>query len=764
MAEDIKKNAQEEEFVRPDFFRESDVKFTGGDKPWRWKEDGMTVTRTAAWAAPGCHDGCGVLVYTDKNGRLVKVEGDEENPFYNGRLCIRCLALPEVEYHPDRLLYPMKRDKADRGKNKWQRISWDEAYDIIETEFNKIKGEYGPESVVFSCGTGRGTAPYLVRICYSFGSPNYAYYLSGASCYVPRIAASNTMMGTYTVPDCSQYFIDRYDHPGWQPPAVIFIWGNNPLVSNADGNMGHWIIDCMKRGSKLVVVDPRLTWLASKADLWLQLRPGTDAALAMAMADTIIKEGIYDKDFVENWCYGFEEYSKRVAEYPVEKAARITWVPEEKIRRAARMMAQKPVSVQWGLALDMTKEAIPGSLSVASLWCITGNIDIPGGMIPTHQPFNIQTWNPPDPKEMLPLDVCEKRIGGKEYPMYEYGGVVLSQTDMTVDAMLTGKPYPIKGNFMLSTNPIACTGMQPETKMLKGFLNADINVVLDVFMTPTIMACADIVLPVATFPERDGIRSIYYYVQTINKAMEPVGECKSDMQITYELGKRFNPEAWPGDTLTEFFSHTMKEIGMSFEETREQNWVYPEYEYHKYENGKQRFDGIPGFNTPTGRIELYSTLFDEWGLEPLPFFEEPEEGPLSSPELMQEFPYVLTTGARHWSYFHSEHRQISRLRSLRPDPLVEMHPKTAAANGIKEGDWCWIENRLGKVKMRAKLSVGIDPRVVNCDHAWWYPERDPEKLYDVFEANVNQLVPAKFGRSGFGSNSKSLICKVYKAE
>lgn len=755
--------SKKEEFVRPDFFKESEEKFTGGHLPWRWEEDGMTVTRSAAWSAPGCHNGCGVLVYTDKNGRLVKVEGDEENPFYNGRLCIRCLALPEVNYHPDRLLYPMKR-VGKRGENKWQRISWDEAYDTIEEKFNKIKEEYGPESVVFSCGTGRGTAPYLTRICYSFGSPNYAYFLSGSSCYVPRIAASNTMMGTYTVPDCSQYFIDRYDNPEWRPPAVIFVWGNNPLIANADGNMGHWIVDCMKRGSKLVVVDPRLTWLAAKADLWLQLRPGTDAALAMAMADVIIKEGLYDKEFVDNWTYGFAEYARRVAEYPVERAAQITWVPEEKIRRAARLMAKKPVSVQWGLALDMTKEAIPGSLSVASLWCITGNIDIPGGMIPVHQPFNIQTWNPPDPKEFLTPEQCEKRIGGKEYPMYEYGGVVLTQPDMTVDAMLTGKPYPIKGHWLQSTNPLACTGMEPKNRMLQGFLNSDFNVVLDMFMTPTAMAIADIVLPVATYPERDGIRSIYYYVQTTNKAMNPVGECKSDMEICYEMGRRFNKDAWPGDTLLEFFSYTMKEIGMTFEETREENWVYPKYEYEKYKTGKQRYDGLPGFNTPTGRIELYSTLFDEWGMEPLPFFEEPEEGPFSSPQLMKEYPYVLTTGARHWAFFHSEHRQIPRLRSLRPDPLVEMHPKTAEANGIKEGDWVWIENRLGKVKMRAKVTPGIDPRVVNCDHAWWYPEKKAEDLYGVFESNINQLVPAKFGRSGFGSNSKSLICKIYKVE
>lgn len=769
MAEKVKVKKTEmdlgmnENFERPDIFVESEEKFTGGHLPWRWEEDGMTVTRGASWAAPGCHDGCGVLVYTDKQGRLVKVEGDEENPYYQGRLCVRCLALPEVNYHVDRLKWPLKR-VGERGENKWERITWDEAYDTIEREFNRIKAEYGPEAVEFTMGTGRGQSPYLTRLCYSFGSPNYTFFLSGSSCYVPRVAACNTMLGTYIVPDCSQNHIDRYDNPEWRAPNIIFIWGNNPLISNADGNLGHWIVDCMKRGSRLVVVDPRLTWLASKAELWLQIRPGTDAALAMAMADIIIKEKIYDEEFVENWTYGFEEYAERVATMPVEKAAQITWIPEEKIRKAARMMTEKPVAIQWGLALDMTKEAINGSLSVAALWSITGNIDIPGGMVPVHQPFNIQTWNPPDPAEMLPPEVCDKRIGGKEYPMYAYGGVVLAQTEMAIDCMLTDKPYPIRGNWIMSANPLACTAQQPENRMLKAFLRGDFNVVIDIFMTPTAVACADIVLPACTYPERDGIRSIYYYVQTINKAAEPYFESKSDMEITYELGRRFNKEAWPGDNLQEFFSYTMKEAGFNFEECREMNWVYPKYEYHKYRNGKQRPDGIDGFNTPTGKIELYSSLFEEWGLDPLPFFEEPDEGPVSTPLLMKEYPLVMTTGARNWPSFHSEHRQVSRLRAIHPNPTIQMHPETAEARGIKTGDWVWVENRYGKVKMCAEVTLGIDPRVVNCDHAWWFPEKKGEDLFGVFESNINQLIPAVSGRTGFGSNSKSLICQVSKIQ
>ncbi|MGV8082830.1 MAG: molybdopterin-dependent oxidoreductase [Coriobacteriia bacterium] len=753
-----------EGFIRPDYFRESNIRYSGGDLPWQWEEGELTVTRSAAWSAPGCHDGCGALVYTDKNGRLVKVEGDEDSPYYNGRLCVRCLALPEVEYHEDRILYPMKRDPKDRGKNKWERISWDEAYDTIEAKFRQYAEEFGPESVIFSMGTGRGTQVEMCRLAYSYGSPNYAYFQSGAACYVPRVMASTVLMGTYTTPDLSQYFIDRYDHPGWRAPKHIVIWGNQPLASNADGNMGHWVVDAMKRGSKLIVVDPRLTWLASKADLWLQLRPGTDAALAMAVGNYIIENDLYDHEFVENWCYGFEQYAERVAPYTVEKASEITWVPEEKIRRMAHMIAEKPTAFQWGLAIDQVKECVGNAQSVVSLWAITGQLDIPGGQITVHQPFNYEGYNPVDPKQFLSDEVLDKRIGGKGYPLFEYSGVVITQPDVTLDTMITGDPYPIKANWIQSSNPLACT-MQDPKKMMRAYNSAEFNVVLDLFWTPTIMACGDMVLPITTWAARDGMRGVYYHLQATNKAVKTVGECKSDLEICYELGRRFNKDAWPGETIQEFLTWTLKETGMTFDEARAENWTYPEYEYEKFRKGKQRGDGQVGFNTPTGRVELYSTIFEMWNLDPLPFYEEPEESPFSRPDLMAEYPLVLTTGARRWPFFHSEHRQIPHLRAIHPDPLVELHPEAAAKYGIEDGDWCWVESSLGRVKLKAKLTVGIDPRVANADHAWWYPERDPERLYDVFDVNVNVLEPAgHFGRNGMGSNSKAMICKVYKAE
>src|SRR3990172_483220 len=220
----------------------------GKTAPWRWEENGYTVTRSSAWSAPGCHEGCGVLLFTDKQGKLVKVEGDPENPFNQGRLCVRCLALPEYVNHPNRLKYPMKR-VGKRGENKWERISWDEAYDTIVNKFCEAKEEFGADSVVFCQGTGRDIGGYITRLAYSLGSPTYGLFLSGNACFLPRLAAMRATTGGFMVVDCSQNFPDRYNNPNWKLPECIVVWGNNPVVSNSDGFYGHWIVDCMKRGT-----------------------------------------------------------------------------------------------------------------------------------------------------------------------------------------------------------------------------------------------------------------------------------------------------------------------------------------------------------------------------------------------------------------------------------------------------------------------------------------------------------------------------------
>ena len=415
---------------------DSGYKLVPHTKPFRYQEGDLMVTRGSAWSGPGCHDGCGVLLYTNKNGKLVKVEGDPENPYSQGRLCVRCLAVPEVTNHKDRLLYPMKRDPQDRGKNRWERISWDEAYALIVEKFNKIKAEHGAESIFFAQGTGRDIAPYITRLAWSFGSPNYTSLLSGVACYAPRVAGSIATTGAFWVADCAQQFPDRYNNPEYRPPETMFIWGNNPLVANSDGFYGHWVIDLMKCGMKIVVIDPKVTWLSARAEEHLRVRPGTDAALALGLLNVIIGEELYDREFVERWCYGFDELRERVREYPVDKVSQMTWVPEEKIRRAARILSQsKPATLQWGVAVDMTRESLPAGQAISALFQITGNVDIPGGII---APPEILSYAGGWGRELISEEQKAKRIGLDKYTLLQFG-FQIAHPDTLVETLGNGE-------------------------------------------------------------------------------------------------------------------------------------------------------------------------------------------------------------------------------------------------------------------------------------------------------------------------------------
>ena len=218
-------NEETEEFFAESMYDHSHdkVQDDATGRKCRWEEDGMTVIRTNARTAPGCHDNCGLLVYV-KDGKIDHIEGDPENPYNQGRLCLRCLAAKEVVYHPDRILHPMKRAKEDRGKNTWERISWDEAYDIIYNEMMKVVDTYGAKSIIVTQGTGRDINGYNPLMGYYFGTPNSGMgFLSGEACYAPRMASTSMKAGGFFVCDYSQFFPDRFNDPRWQPPGYILI-------------------------------------------------------------------------------------------------------------------------------------------------------------------------------------------------------------------------------------------------------------------------------------------------------------------------------------------------------------------------------------------------------------------------------------------------------------------------------------------------------------------------------------------------------------
>ncbi len=742
---------------------------------WQWQEGEYTVTRTNMWTAPGCHNGCSVLYYT-KDGKVEKIEGDPLSPYNQCRLCMRCLDVVETFYHPDRLKYPLKR-VGERGENKWERITWDEAYDDIVEHVKAIWEEYGPESIVSMQGTGRNICWQTPYLSYAgFGSPNFVLgFLSGDACYLPRTTIGHCFMGDFFVADCSQHLEKRFADPEYVFPEYMLIVGNNALISNGDGFFGHWIVDVMKEGgTKLLVLDPSCTWLASKAEVWLPVRPGTDAAVVIAMLGVIIEEDLYDHDFVENWCYGFDELAERCKEYPVELAAEIAGVEAEDIRKAARLFASgNPSTIQWGLKVDQTVCGIPLAQGLLSMGAICGDIDVPGGMMIPRCAYDIPDsygcgmWNLSD--EML-----GKMLGVDTSPLHALGFDPTANGDTVLNAIETGEPYPIRMLFIQSTNTFA--NMSSEApRVYRAMRSVDYNVVVDVFMTPTAVACADIVLPCGMSCERNSARVWWWPLRSIVKVGDYY-EAKSDEQIILELGKRLNPRLFPWETDVELMTWWIQsgnrfhagwphKTDETFPELREKVIDWPDdWAYRKYELGWLRDDGQPGFNTNTGRCELYNTLFDAWGFDPLPYYEEPPESPVSTPELFEEYPYVLTTGARTWEYFHSEERMVPRLRESHPDPLVDLHPDTAAKIGVTEGDWIWVENMRGKCKQRVRFNASLKLDTVRAEHGWWFPEQEGAEpnLFGVFDSNINNLtVQGVTGPTLYGAPYANQICKIY---
>jgi anaerobic selenocysteine-containing dehydrogenase len=576
------------------------------------------------------------------------------------------------------------------------------------------------------------------------------------------MASLGVLIGAAVVADCSQFFPDRYDNPEYKVPEVLIVWGNNPVNSNPDGFFGYWVVDLMKRGTKLITIDPKLTWLAGRSELWIKIKPGTDGALALGMLNIIFQEDLYDHDFCDKWTYGLDELIERCKDYPVQKVSEITWVPEDKLVELARRYATaKPAAMQWGLAIDQQMGGVDCAHAMLALWAVTGNLDVPGGNVILQHCWGLVESNWTGGwgyDEILTEEQRKKRIGLEKYPLFNFGFLIASP-DGVVDTMETDEPYPIKAIWIQSQNPLSCMGTDPE-QTLRLLQKLDFVVDADPFMTPTAMAVADIMLPVAMWPERIGFGGAGYYLGAITKAIEPEGEARSDHQINFDIGKRFNADAYPWETLEQAYDSVLAAAGTTYQGLREVGWKYPEVSYRKYEKGLLRADGNPGFNTSTGRLELYSPAYRHMGYDPMPRYIEPLINP------SDDYPYVFTSGARIQEFFHSEGRQIERLRMNHPDPLMYMHPKTAADNGIEEGQWAYAENQRGRFKMRAKFDITLDPRVVASDHGWWFPERNPEDgtFFGALESNANMLIPNICGEKGFGGNQKSSACKIYRAE
>jgi len=683
-----------------------------------------------------CYAGCGVLVHL-KNGEPISVEGDPDSPVNRGALCVKGMASLEYLYHPDRLKYPLKR-VGERGKGKWQQITWDEALDTIATELTKTKEKYGAKSVALIRGCAKGYQDsYFERFANVFGTPNVA--VMSPVCHVPRLHASVITYGFMALPD--------YEYL----PSCIVMWGLNTRESA----IGHHnrITEALEKGSKLIVIDPGETILTQKADIWVKPRPCSDLALALGMINVIITEGLFDKNFVETWTAGFDKLRAHIQNYSPEKVEEITWVPAETIREVARFYANNsPSCIAWGNGLDNNINNFQSARAIAILRAITGNLGRPGGDI---------EWSPPGvvPKsspellqqDVLPQDVRANRISATEgmLPIIFYA---LPQS--IVKAIVEGVPYSIRAAFIQGGNLLQTyTNAQETSEALK---DLDFLVVSDFFMTPT-AALADLVLPAATYLEIDSLHPSDYppTVGVIQKVTQ-IGECRSDYKIWQGLAKHLGLGDYFWEDDQQVLDFLLKPAGLTFDEFREVGVISGAKRYRNYERS--------GFNTPSGKIELYSSRLEEWGFDPLPVYHEPPESPYSEPELAKEYPLIFTN-QKLAPFHHSGGRQIPSLRGSHPDPMVTIHTGTASKLGIAEGDWVYIETKRGRIQHKASLTPNIDPRVVILEHGWWFPERGASALYGWAESNINVLTDNKmpYAREMGSATLRGILCKVYKA-
>ena len=678
--------------------------------------------------------GCSILVHL-KDGKVTKVEGDPESPVNKGEICDRGVYAAEYLYHPDRLKYPLKRT-GERGEGKWQQVTWDEALDIAAKAFHKVKDTCGAESVAFIHGGAKGYRDsYLARLAYVFGTPNVSW--QGHVCAIPGQLGSQLTYGTSLGIDYSS------------PTGCIMVWAASPPDTHFPGYPK--MLEAMSNGTKIISIDPRPSELTQQADIWLKVRPASDLALALGMINVIINENLYDKDFVKDWTVGFEELKAHVQAYPPEKVAEITWIDADTIRKTARLFAtNKPACIILGNGIEHNINSFQTSRAVSILRAITGNIGIPGGqsmpsgagaVVPRKGP-DIELWS------KIPREQFQKRVDAK----YNYLPFVrYVPPESIIKAIVEEDPYPIKAIYFAACNSLLThANAQYVYDALK---KLDFLLVSDLFMTPT-AAMADVVLPVSGFLEHDDVRQIGNVIMAQQKVAQ-IGECRSDCEIIISMAKKMGLGEHFWDTEEECLDAILKPSNITFDKLREAPLTSPDAPYHKYLN--------TGFNTPSKKVELYSSSLKGWGFDPLPVYYEPPETALSEPDLAKEYPLTFTTW-KPVTFRHSRLRQIESLRKLYPEPVIIIHPDAAEKEGIKDGDRVYIETKRGKVTQRAVLSSDIDPRVVIADYGWWFPERKSDNMFGWTESNINMLtsIEPPYNREMGSSHLRGLLCRVSK--
>ena len=700
-----------------------------------------------------CPAGCGVNVHLI-DGKIERLTPLKGHPM--GIVCPRGLRAKEIVYSPDRILYPQKRVGA-RGENRFERITWDEAYDIIVENLQRIAEEYGPEATAVYTGRGNfeyglneafapaGTAESSANtVLFPFGSPNATGV--GSLCYAAYgMLASRACFGDYM-----RNMSEDIDNA-----SLILVWGENPTTDSAPINLRR-LQKARRRGAEIVVIDHRRseTAQATRAE-WLGIRPGADGALALGLIHVLIKENLYDHDFVENWIHGFAELVAYTHQFSPEQVEKITWIPAEKIYALAHKIGQaEGCSILTYTGLEYSNSGVQAIRAVWTLQAIAGHLDVPGGKL-----FKMRDRLQLNRILTHPMEEAPPPIGRQEYPLYhevrrEAHGALLPR------AILENEPYPLRALIVSGSSLITAW---PDPDLWRQALAAlDFLVIINRFPTAD-SAYADLILPATTMFEIESYMIHDGYIQLRQRVIEPVGEARNDYLIFAELAERLGyGHLWP-QTEEALLQVVLWDKPVTLAELRAHPegvpFAAPEMIYRKYESGLLRVDGRPGFETPTGKFEIASEWFRQHSCEPLPVYTEPTEGPLADPELAQQYPLVFNSGARTQFNFRSQHYNVPSLVARHPDPLVNIHVKDAQARGIQDGDAVHVITARGRVPFRAWVTEDIVPGTIDANMGGGGP-LGPTAWQ---KANVNELTDFdnRDPISGFPVY-KALLCDVVK--
>ena len=700
-----------------------------------------------------CDAGCGVNIHI-ADGKITRQSMLKGHP--SNAICRRGIHANEVIYSEDRLLYPQRRI-GKRGEGLFERITWDQAYDIWIDGLEKIKSAFGPEAVCMY--TGRGNFEFGLQeafppagttessassVLFPWGSPNTTGV--GALCFVAYgMIAPQACYGAHY----------RHVADDLGNADLILIWGANPETDSPPGKM-KYIHKAVKDGVRVISIDHRRSETAKAANTeWIGIRPGTDGALAHGIIREMINRDLYDKDFVSKWTHGFSELSLYVQDFTPERVEEVTGVPATAVVDLAEAISSsKACSILMYTGLEYSNGGVQSIRAVLSIQALAGQIDNPGGKIfkmPDRIQHNRITTHPPINSK--------KPFGANKYPLYyqlrnEAHGVDLPR------AVLQSDPYPVRG--LIASGTSLLTSWAGADVWHRTLAALDFLVVVNRFPTADAQY-ADLILPAATPYESTSYEVMDGWAQLRPQLIEPLGEARSDYSIFTGLADRLGyGDRWPKND-EEKVRHGLKGTGVTLEMLRDNPaglpLPLPEMKYRKYETGELRADGKPGFETPTGKFEFTSEWFRSNGYEPLPVYTEPKEGPIAAKQLTVKYPLVFNSGARMQSTFRSQHLNIPSLVKMQDKPLVWMHPADAQERGIEAGDDVWVESPRGKVRFWAHITEDIVQGVVEANMGGGGPIGPKEWQ----EANVNTLTDAENRDpiSGFPVY-KALLCNIYK--